>query len=93
MEFININLLYVPKNRKLTLNQISKKERELTELNFENIPPILINELEIIDGVKRFLVLKKLGYESVPVKRIKNEGKVSFRFLENYNIINYKIAA
>jgi hypothetical protein len=86
MEWINADSLSINSNKKLTLNQVEKKEVELAGLEINSIPPILVNDgNEIIDGVKRYLVLLKNGVETIPIQRIKKTGKVNVCFGEFYN--------
>ena len=86
MEWINANQLRINSTKKLTLNQVDKKELELAGLEIGSIPPILVNDLnEIIDGVKRYLVMLKIGIETIPIQRIKKTTKVNVCFGEFYN--------
>ena len=74
MKWVNIDTLTIDKSIKRTLNQICKKQ---AELDLENIPPIKIDiNGKIIDGVKRYLVLMKLGYDEVPVIKENKRAKV-----------------
>jgi hypothetical protein len=86
MEWINADRLSINSDKKLTLNQIEKKELEITGLEINCIPPILVNDgNEIVDGVKRYLVLLKNGVESIPIQRIKKTSKVKVCFGEFHN--------
>jgi hypothetical protein len=92
MEWIKSDSLIIDKEKKLTMNQFEKKLNELDRIGFDNTPPILIDsENKIIDGVKRYLVLRKMGYEFVPTQRINEnyEVYINNNFFEN----NLKIAA
>lgn len=77
MELIDIEMIKIPAERKITLNQIIKKESEIKNLKIDKIPPILIDRNEIVDGVKRFLVLKKWEIKIIPVERINRTGKIN----------------
>ncbi|WDT67220.1 hypothetical protein [Cloacibacterium sp. TD35] len=77
MELIDIEMIKIPAERKITLNQIIKKESEIKNLKIDKIPPILIDRNEIVDGVKRFLVLKKWEIKLIPVERINRTGKIN----------------
>lgn len=84
MEQMKIELLQIDENRRLSMSDIDRKQRELEEMGFYNVPPILINDKHtILDGVKRYLVLHKMGFESVPVQRFKKTTKV----VVNYNFM------
>ena len=86
MEWISADRLSINSEKKLTLNQVEKKELELAGLEINCITPILVNDgNEIVDGVKRYLVLLKNGVETIPIKRIKKIGRVNVCFGEFHN--------
>lgn len=84
MEWIDIESITIDDSMKRSLNELRLKEMEL---NFNNIPPITIDmKGKIVDGVKRYLVLNKLGYERIPVKRENKRGKIHISLLTNLQI-------
>ena len=62
-------------------------------LDLNNIPPITIDmKGKIIDGVKRYLVLTKMGYTKIPVKRDNKRGKIHLSLIANWEQ-NHMLAA
>jgi hypothetical protein len=47
---------------------------------------------KIIDGVKRYLVLTKMGYDRIPVKRDNKRGKIHLSLIANWEQ-NHMLAA
>jgi hypothetical protein len=81
MEWLDIDTIIVDETMTRSLNELKKKE---SELDLNNIPPIKIDmKGKIVDGVKRFLVLTKLGYEKIPVKRENKRGKIYINVMAN----------
>ncbi len=79
MDWVNINSLTIDSNCKRTLNEVSKKEKELDP---NNIPPIKIDmNGKIIDGVKRYLVLMKWEVEKIPVVIESKNTKVHIDYM------------
>lgn len=67
INWIEVEKLTIASEKKVSLDELKVKEKNL---DLTNIPPILIDEHnKIIDGVKRYLVLIKLGYNKVPFTR------------------------
>jgi len=91
MEWMKAEKIHISVSKKLTLEQVERKYVELQNVGFTNTPPVEIDEKnEIVDGVKRYLVLVKEGFEDIPVRRYKKTDK--FRFSKT--IVNpLKIAA
>jgi hypothetical protein len=90
MEWIDIDSIIVDDNMSRSLNELKKKE---TELDLNNIPPITIDmKGKIIDGVKRYLVLTKMGYTKIPVKRDNKRGKIHLSLIANWEQ-NHMLAA
>lgn len=90
MEWIDVDSIIVDDNMTRSLNEIKKKE---SELDLDNIPPIMIDmKGKIVDGVKRYLVLTKLGYEKIPVKRDNKRGKIYVSVMANWKL-NHMLAA
>lgn len=86
MEWIDIDTLTIDSNTTRTLNQIIEKEKSL---DLENIPPLLIDvNGKIIDGVKRYFVLAKHGFDKVPVVRNNIRNKVFVSYNANRKVIH-----
>jgi hypothetical protein len=84
MEWRDINTLTFNENITRTLNDIHKKE---SELDLNKIPPIIIDmNGKIVDGVKRYLVLMKLGSKQVPVIKEDKSKKVFVSLNANLKI-------
>jgi hypothetical protein len=84
MEWRDINTLTFNENITRTLNDIHKKE---SELDLNNIRPIIIDmNGKIVDGVKRYLVLMKLGSKQVPVIKEDKSKKVFVSLNANLKI-------
>lgn len=84
MEWRDINTLTFNEDITRTLNDIHKKE---SELDLNNIPPIIIDmNGKIVDGVKRYLVLMKLGSKQVPVIKEDKSKKVFVSLNANLKI-------
>ena len=90
MEWIDIDSIIVDETMTRSLNEIRKKE---SELDLNNIPPIMIDiKGKIVDGVKRYLVLSKLGYDRIPVNRINKRGKIHVSLIADWKL-NHMLAA
>jgi hypothetical protein len=90
MEWIDIDSIIVDETMTRSLNEIRKKE---SELDLNNIPPIMIDiKGKIVDGVKRYLVLSKLGYDRIPVNRINKRSKIHVSLIANWEQ-NHMLAA
>jgi len=78
INWIEVEKLTIASEKKVTIEELKIKEKNL---DLDNIPPILIDEQNrIIDGVKRFLVLVKLGYNRVPYRKNSLSKKVFLTF-------------
>ena len=92
MEWVKADSLIIDKEKKLTMTQLDKKQIELERIGLDNAPPIWIDDKNrILDGVKRFLVLRKCGYQLIPVCRTNENYEVFVNTISNDN--NLKIAA
>lgn len=90
MEWIDIDSIIVDETMTRSLNEIRKKE---SELDLNNIPPLMIDiKGKIVDGVKRYLVLSKLGYDRIPVNRINKRGKIHVSLIADWKL-NHMLAA
>lgn len=79
MEWINIDSVIIDDTKTRSLTEIRNKE---LELDFNNIPPITIDmKGNIVDGLKRYLVLNKLGYDRIPVRRDNKRGKIHISYM------------
>lgn len=84
MEWINIDSVIIDDTKTRSLTEIRNKE---LELDFNNIPPITIDmKGNIVDGLKRYLVLNKLGYDRIPVRRDNRRGKIHISYMANLQI-------
>lgn len=78
INWIEVEKLSIASEKKISIDELKMKEKNL---DLENIPPILIDEHNrIIDGVKRYLVLIKLGYSKVPYRKNNFSKKVYLSF-------------
>jgi hypothetical protein len=74
INWIEVEKLTIGSEKRVSIEELKNKEKYL---DLENIPPILIDEQNrIIDGVKRYLVLVKLGFNKVPYKKNSISKKV-----------------
>ena len=74
IKFLALENLVLPKEWTGRLSEIRKLS---VDFNLDKMPPISINQDNVIlDGVKRYMVCIRMGYESIPVVYQKKTEKV-----------------